>query len=135
MFVRWGNTISTHFTVANGVKQGGVISPILFNIYMDKLSIALNSLGIRGCLGNVFLNHLCYADDLCLISLSSTGMQQLLYICQNYAMDQQLLFNGSKSCSLCFKSKSIKITQPSFYLNLLKIPIVENCRYLGITKE
>ena len=63
MFVRWGNTIFTHFTVANGVKQGGVISPILFNIYMDKLG---------GYLGNVFLNHLCYADDLCLISLSST---------------------------------------------------------------
>ena len=133
MFVRWSNTISTHFTVANGVKQGGVISPILFNIYMDKLSIALNSSGIGGYLGNVFLNHLCYADDLCLISLSSTGMQQLLNICQNYAMDQQLLYNGSKSHSLCFKSKSIKITQPSFYLNLLKIPIVENCRYLGIT--
>ena len=80
MFVRWGNTISTHFTVANGVKQGGVISPILFNIYMDKLSIALNNSGIGGYLGNVFLNHLCYADDLCLISLSSTGMQQLLNI-------------------------------------------------------
>ena len=133
MFVRWGNTISTHFTVANGVKQGRVISPILFNIYMDKLSIALNSSGIGGYLGNLFLNHLCYADDLCLISLSSAGMQQLLNICQNYAMDQQLLYNGSKSYSLCFKSKSIKITQPSFYLNLLKITIVENCRYLGIT--
>ena len=46
MFVRWGNSVSTHFTVANGVKQGGVIFPILFNIYMDKLSIALNSSGI-----------------------------------------------------------------------------------------
>ena len=41
---------------------------------MDKLSVALNSSGIGGYLGNVFLNHLCYADDLCLISLSSTGM-------------------------------------------------------------
>ena len=47
---------------------------------MDKLSIALNSSGIGGYLGNVFLNHLCYADDLCRISLASTGMQQLLNI-------------------------------------------------------
>ena len=97
MFLRWGNTISTHFTVANGVKQGGVISTILFNIYMDKLSVALNSSGIGGYLEKVFLNHLCYADDLCLIGLSSTGMQQLLNICQNYVIDHQLLYNGSKS--------------------------------------
>ena len=60
-------------------------------------------------------------------------MQQLLNICQNYAIDHQLLYNGSKSYSLCFKSKSIKITQASFFLNLLKIPIVESCMYLGIT--
>ena len=46
MFVRWGATTSTQFTVANGVKQGGIISPILFNVYMDDLSIALNSSGI-----------------------------------------------------------------------------------------
>ena len=80
-----------------------------------------------------FLNHLCYADDLCLISLSSTEMQQLLNISQNYAIDLQLLCNGSKSYSLCFKSKFIKITPPSFYLNWLKIPINESCMYLGIT--
>ena len=135
MFVPWGNTIFTHFTEANGVKQGGVISPILFNIYIDKLCITLNRSGIGGYFQEmIFLNHLCYADDLCLISLSSTRMQQLLTMCQKYAMDHQLLYNGSKLYSLCFKSKSIKITQPSFYLNLLKIPIiVENCRYLGIT--
>ena len=54
MFVRWGNTIFTHFTVANGVKQGGVISPILFNIYMDKLCITLNRSGIGGYLQEMF---------------------------------------------------------------------------------
>ena len=41
--------------------------------------------------------HLCYADDLCIITLSSSGMQQLLNICQSYAIKQQLLYNGSKS--------------------------------------
>ena len=89
-------------------------------------------MGIGEKLGNVFLNHLCYADDLCLISLSSTGMQQLWNICQNYAIDHQLLYNRSKLYSLFFKSKSINITQPLFFLNSLKIPIVESCRYLGI---
>ena len=60
-------------------------------------------------------------------------MQQLLNICQSYAIKQQLLYNGSKSFTLCFKSKAIKIKQPSFFLSELQIPMVEHCRYLGIT--
>ena len=40
---------------------------------------------------------------------------------------------ASKSFTLCFKSKAIKIKQPSFFLNELEIPTVEHCRYLGIT--
>ena len=50
-----------------------------------------------------------YADDLCVITLSSSRMQQLLNICQSYAIKQQLLYYGSKSFTLCFKSKAIKI--------------------------
>ena len=99
---RWGTIISTQFTVANGVKQGGIISPILFNMYMNDLSIALNNSGIGGYLGDAFLNHLCYADGICHINLSSSEMQQLLNICQNYATNHQLLYNGAKSFSLCF---------------------------------
>ena len=100
---------------------------------MDDLSIALNNSGIGGYLGDAFLNNLCYADDICLISLSSSGMQQLLNICQNYATIHQLLYNGAKSFSLCFKNNAIKIKQPSFYHAQLKIPIFENCKYLEIT--
>ena len=86
MFVRWSNTISTMFMVANGVKQAVII---LFNVYMDDISTALNSSGIGGYLGRAFLNHLCYADDLCIITLSFSGMQQILNICQSYAMTNE----------------------------------------------
>ena len=34
--LRWGNIYSEHFLVSNGVKQGGILSPMLFNIYMNK---------------------------------------------------------------------------------------------------
>ena len=63
MFVRWGATTSTQFTVVNGVKQGRIITPILFNVYMNDLSIALNSSSIGGYLGAAFLNRFCYADE------------------------------------------------------------------------
>ena len=64
MCIKWGNTISPSFTVSNGVKQGGIISPILFNWYMDGLSVLLNSCNIGGQIGHTFLNNLCYAEYL-----------------------------------------------------------------------
>ena len=59
----------------NGVKQGGISSPVLFNICMDKLGIALNDTAIGGKTGGQLLNLLCYADDMCLVSISFLGMQ------------------------------------------------------------
>ena len=90
MRTRWNNTISPSLTVSSCVKQGGTISPILFNVYMNGLSVLLDSSNIGGQIGNTFLNHLCFADDLCLISLSSTGMQKLLNLCSMYAVDHSL---------------------------------------------
>ena len=117
MFVRCGETTSTQFTVANGVKQGGIIYPVIFIVYMDDSSIVLNISDFEWYLGGVFLNHLCYADELCIISLSSNGMQQLLNIGQNYASSYQLLYNGAKSFSLCFKTTLFKLNGYHFYLN------------------
>ena len=53
MKVRWGNTLSSSFQVGNGVKQGGILSPVLFNIDTDnsKLSMTLNNTAIGGQIG------------------------------------------------------------------------------------
>ena len=42
MHVRWGTRTTTPFSVTNGVKQGGILSPMLFNVYMDVLIKASN---------------------------------------------------------------------------------------------
>ena len=97
MHIRWGNTVTSSFLVSNGVKQGWIISPILFNVYMDQLSEKLNASNIGGNIGDKLVNHLCYADNICLISLSSVGMQQLLSICDIYAKEHDWLYNGGKS--------------------------------------
>ena len=55
----------------------------------------------------------CYADDICLITLPSSEMQQLLNICQNYATNHQLLYSGANFFSLCFQNNAINIKQPS----------------------
>ena len=132
MKVRWGNTLSSSFQVGNGVKQGGILSPVLFNIYMDKLSITLNNTAIGGQIGGQLFNHLCYADDMCLISISSAGMQELLNVCHSYSIEHSLLYNGNKSYSLCFKPTSIKFERPCFLLGEKIIPKVTQCKYLGV---
>ena len=78
------------FCVSNGVKQGGIISPVLFNVYMDDLSCVLNSSNIGGRFGGEIVNYLSNADDLCLIYLSSAGMQKLLNVCSKYATKHSL---------------------------------------------
>jgi len=90
MFVRWGDILSEGFTVINGVKQGGILSPLLFNVYTNDLSIALNNCKKGARLYNSILNHLFYADDLTLFTLCSADMQQLLHICEEYAIEHDL---------------------------------------------
>ena len=59
-------------------------------------------------------------------------MQQLLSICDIYAKEHDLLYNGGKSYSLCFKSKCSTFNRPTFTLNHLNIPNVNQSKYLGI---
>ena len=70
MTVKWGHCISYSFNVTNGVRQGGVLSPQPFNVYIDGLSDILNKSTIGGLLGGKRINHLLYADELCIVSLS-----------------------------------------------------------------
>ena len=63
MRVQWSGRASDDFEISNGVRQGGVPSPVLFTIYLDSLLESLRASG-RGCYWeDHFSGALCYADD------------------------------------------------------------------------
>ena len=95
--VRWNNCLSDRFGIAAGVRQGGVLSPILFNVYMDDLFKQLQD-SIPGCyIGLSFVGCIMYADDILLLSPSVRGLQYLLDVCSNYAAVNDIIFNKDKS--------------------------------------
>ena len=61
------------FTVSNGVRQGGILSPLFFNVYMDGLSDILCKTECGCTMGGRMINHLMYADDVVILSPSSPG--------------------------------------------------------------
>jgi hypothetical protein len=79
--VKWGPHCSDKFFSSNGVRQGGIMSPILFNVYMGDLSVQLSHSNVGCNINGLFINHLFYADDCCLIIPAPSALQKLLDIC------------------------------------------------------
>ena len=98
---------STAFSVSNGVRQGGVLSPVLFTIYMyiiDKLLQDLKQQGI-GCFWEQhFAGAYAYADDLVILAPSASALRQMLQSCEVFADSHGLKFNPDKTQFIIFST-------------------------------
>ena len=59
--VRWGNSLSLTFRCANWIRQGGQLSPLLYNVYTDDLNHHLEGTGVGCYVGGAWVNSLSYA--------------------------------------------------------------------------
>ena len=76
MCVKWGKVNSAHLNVSNGVRQGWVLSPKLFAIYVDDLSYE-PTLCKSGCyIDDQCMKHVIYVDDICLMAPVAIGSQK-----------------------------------------------------------
>ena len=64
--------------MTSGLKQGSVLSPLLFSIYLDELHIKLADAKIGCYVGGKCFNHFAYADDLAIIAPSAKALNKLL---------------------------------------------------------
>ena len=88
--VRWNGQYSTSFSITTGTRQGSLLSPYLFNIFLDNLLVELYETDIGVRVGTCKFNSYAYADDITLLSPGKcyysssllsptiTGLQRLL---------------------------------------------------------
>ena len=108
-----------------------ILSPYLFAVYLDDLSLLLNK-ALPDCyVGNLLVNHLMHADDICCFCPSAKGLRLLLDICCKYADDHGTVFNGKKTNCLVFKPRKWRLLEPVLCLNNTEIKIVSEVKYLG----
>jgi len=88
-------------------KARGVLSPYLFQVYLDDKTKKLGSARVGCTVGNMFVNHLMFADDICVFSPSIRGLQCLLNICGDYAAEHEITFDSNKTNGVLFSQKSI----------------------------
>ena len=127
--VQWNGAYSQQFTVSNGVRQGAVLSPILYSIYVDGLLKKLTDSGVGCYIGKVFLGALAYADDLTILAPSAEACRKLLKICELYAIEHDISFNPNKSQLIIFGSKPKAMN--TIYLCGQPIPEVGSVKHLG----
>ena len=125
--------MSESFTVMNGVKQGGVLSLALFAIYTDGLLLRLQESGIGYHMGGHCAGALAYADDITLTSPSMTGLRKISSICEQYASEYNILFNGSKSKLLFFKGRCCNVSTLSIVVSGQLFEMSDAAVYLGHT--
>ena len=78
--VLWNDQPSRTISISQGVKQGGVLSPLLCSLYVNDLLVELENSGLGARLGNIYLGAPMYADDLAMIATSPEELQGMLDI-------------------------------------------------------
>jgi len=130
--VKWNSHLSRYFSLTAGVRQGGVLSPILFSIYIDEIVDKVKSVN-TGC----YISLLCcsiflYADDILLLSPSITGLQLLIDTCEKELDNIDMLINVKKSVSTRFGSRFNKPCAELVSNHGGSIKWSPYCCYLGI---
>ena len=134
MTVKWGDEISRSFLVTNSVRQGGLMSPKLYNVYTDDLSKELSKMNIGPFIGQVRVNHLSFADDMNLIATTTRSLQILVNSCDAYAREHDIIFNALKTkCLYITPRKYKRVSFSNVALCDIYVERVDKIKYLGHT--
>ena len=113
-----------------GVKQGCILPPLLFYIYIDVLLKLLESSNIGCSIGNTYLGCVAYADEVSLLAQSCQALRRMLSMCECFCLKYQVKFNYTKShVTVCSKYQNV-IVHNNFVLNGEEIDMCNSVQHL-----
>jgi hypothetical protein len=122
--IKWTNTFSFPFKINFGVRQGSVLSPFLFAVYLDDI------VDHRKNGRHSFV--IMYADDILLLASSICELQRLLFECERELSWLDMSINVTKSCCLRIGPRFDRKCCPINTMAGLSLPWVNELKYLGI---
>jgi hypothetical protein len=125
--IKLNGKCSAPFDIDIGVRQGCILSPLLFNIFLSDLAKSLHDIKFPA-VGNI--NSLFWADDLVMFSDSEEGLQKMLNVLEIYCKDNELTVNTKKTKCMIF-NKTGRLILRAFYLNNVQLECVRDYKYLG----
>jgi hypothetical protein len=128
--VRWDTTHSQMFKISKGMRQGSILSPCLFNIFLDDLMRKLGDADTGLRIFDEKINSCAYADDVTLVSSTVTGLQTLIDTCVNYSIKWRFKFGAKKSKTIVIGKNMYK---PVWYIGKDKLDTVSEVELLGVT--
>ena len=132
--VKIENNITQTFLCHNGVKQGCMLSPTLFNIYLSDLPEMLNIASTTEVmLRERPTNCLLYADDLVIFARSAEGLQRILNKLKSFCEKVDLTVSLDKTKVMIFNNSGKSLNNYSFKYGTNKLENAKSYRYLGLT--
>ena len=137
--VSWDGSFSNIFSLTNGVRQGAVLSAILYCFYVNNLFQILRRNGTGCWLNSHYFGIIGYSDDSFLLAPSIDSLQEMLNICEEYAIMHNLKFSTDANPSKC-KTKCLAFLKRERPLKQVKLcgnplPWVSHGKHLGNTIE
>lgn len=129
--VKIGNNLTKPFTTNQGVKQGCILSPILFNIFLSDIQNVMEKTYCDPVLnGKSPLGCLIWADDMLLLSTSRKGLENMLAELKSYTTNNGMKLNTKKTKVMIF-NKTGRHIRRNIYYGDERIETTREYKYLG----
>lgn len=130
--VRWGSSVSQFVALICGVRQGGVLSPHLFAVYIDDIINKVAHSNDSSKINFICVSIFVYADDILLLSPSITLLQRLVSLVEGELIILDMAINPCKSVCLRIGKRFNVACANIVLINGSTISWSTNCRYLGV---